>query len=778
VPQANGFAVVFDSNQQLQNGEGPLHVTALELWLPSSSNRCEFTLKTITLNAVKTTLRFDPSAFLEWDLGPSTVYLRKAGLKPALRIRSLWPTPVSVEANIFFEGRSLWRQAITLQPERWVDLSANISPERNGVCELLLLASPSGESPMPLSLHFGVDSFGEKLSKNEAFGMNTHYLRPHVRPELYGNFTRQFKELGIGWIRLGLLEDPRLFRVNRQGWSIDPLLLEPGLRVAERAGVKVLALANMLGWDEATPRVADTPREPFGDLTRWFELHLELAKALKGRVAAYELMNERDNVWRPALYLATEQEKVVAKNNPYAFYTIGEQVAAALTMRQAFKVADPTAPVVAHGTGFLLDSPGEQIQFQYNRRMMELGASRFTDVANLHLYGWLHTSQAERVKGQTLDGRQAFFSKVDPCLSPMTAGSNGLINNSLRQAMHAEAMAREFGRSGPWWVSESAQPSSMAAVYSSEFKRARWIFDPSPDRQAADVIITHAFLFSLGVEKVFWYEDTDFGLTDPGFSLYDVRFCPKPAVISYRFISQWLSGTHCVGQLPVPKNVWAPEGGAWEQCPTAFAPVFQIADGKQLAVLWTVSADTETIQVNLPQGAAEYDIFGNPLPAIPSGEAVTLMIGPTPRLLQGKFPKTHIGEKPLRPRQANTVESSTDLSTFMVTPAEVVVAKAGENVSTRLDLWSALGKEQLISLKLTLPKDSGWVVVEQPEPVALGPGRFVKGTTLIKLRAKTSVDDWKSPADLKRRPRLLIEGISSTGKSLVPILQDLVVVKP
>jgi prepilin-type N-terminal cleavage/methylation domain-containing protein len=55
----------------------------------------------------------------------------------------------------------------------------------------------------------------------------------------------------------------------------------------------------------------------------------------------------------------------------------------------------------------------------------------------------------------------------------------------------------------------------------SEMKKARWTYDVSSERQAADVVISHAFIFALGAEKIYWFEDTDYALIDPGFSFVE-----------------------------------------------------------------------------------------------------------------------------------------------------------------------------------------------------------------------------------------------------------------
>ena len=93
----------------------------------------------------------------------------------------------------------------------------------------------------------------------------------------------------------------------------------------------------------------------------------------------------------------------------------------------------------------------------------------------------------------------------------------------------------------------------------------------------------------------------------------------------------------------------------------------------------------------------------------------------------------------------------------------------------RVDIWSASGKAQTVSLKLSLPQGSGWEIVRQPSPVKLPEGQFVRGTTYARLKAKSTTDEITSPANLFKRPRLKIEADSSTGKTLVPILQDLAV---
>jgi hypothetical protein len=112
---------------------------------------------------------------------------------------------------------------------------------------------------------------------------------------------------------------------------------------------------------------------------------------------------------------------------------------------------------------------------------------------------------------------------------------------------------------------------------------------------------------------------------------------------------------------------------------------------------------------------------------------------------------------------------------FDGTPLEVVLARPGEEKEMRVDIWSASGKAQTISLKLTLPQGSGWEIVSQPASVKLPEGQFVRGTTSARLKAKSTPDDLADPANLFKRPRLKIEAESSTGKTLVPILQDLAV---
>ncbi|MEI6425522.1 MAG: hypothetical protein WCP55_25140 [Lentisphaerota bacterium] len=112
---------------------------------------------------------------------------------------------------------------------------------------------------------------------------------------------------------------------------------------------------------------------------------------------------------------------------------------------------------------------------------------------------------------------------------------------------------------------------------------------------------------------------------------------------------------------------------------------------------------------------------------------------------------------------------------FDGTPLEVVLTRPGEEKEMRVDIWSASGKAQTVSLKLSLPQGSGWEIIRQPAPVKLPEGQFVRGTTYARLKAKSTTDEISSPANLFKRPRLRIEADSSTGKTLVPILQDLAV---
>ncbi len=769
------FKPVFEKGQEPGSAEIPLRLTTLELWVPASNAACEFTLKNLTVTAAGVKLRFDPSQFVEWDFCGRTVYKREEILKPQIKLRSLWPEKLQVAASLTEDNQPLWNSSLFLEGEQWKSLDISASPAKNGICKLLLKVKAPGQQELPLALHFGVDSYGENIKPNDAFGMNTHFARPGVKEEKYPDFIRIIRELGAGWIRLGLLEDPRHFNIDSKGWRLDAAWFEKYFRVAEAAGVKVSVLSNMLGWDEVVPRNGVNPREPFGDLAEWFRLHYAFARQFKGRVAAYELMNERDNNWKPELYFAGPAEKAAAKSTPYGFYSIGEHVAVSLAMLEAFKAADPATPVLYQGIGFLNDVTGTHVQLQYDRRMMELGVGNFTDIGNLHLYGWLHSGIKERDLFETIDGRRKNISRVDPLLTRVIPQLGGMLSNTIRQMMYYEAMTREFKRSGPVWVSECSQPASRPELYASEMKKARWTYDVSGERQAADVVISHAFIFASGAEKIYWFEDTDYVLIDPGFSLYDVRLCPKPAAISYRLMTQLLQDAKYEGELPVPQTMWAADGEAWEKRPTCFAPVFKLADGRSLAIVWSVAEKPETVKLDLSEGATELDIFGNSLPALKASGACELKFDSAPRLLFGSFKNLINTSQPLAPQPPSAAEKSWDKSLFMVTPLEVVLARPGEEKEMRVDIWSASGKAQTVSLKLSLPQGSGWEIVRQPSPVKLPEGQFVRGTTYARLKAKSTTDEITSPANLFKRPRLKIEADSSTGKTLVPILQDLAV---
>ena len=773
--EGSAFKPVFEKGQEPGPTEIPLRLTTLELWVSASSSVSEFTLKSLTVTAAGVKLRFDPSQFVEWDFCGRTVYKRAEGIKPKIRLRSLWPEKLQVAASLTEDNQQLWNSSMVLENEQWKSLDIVASPPKNGICQLLLKIKAPEQQELPLALHFGVDSYGENIKPNDIFAMNTHYAKPGIQEEKYPDFIRILRELGVGWIRLGLLEDPRLFNVDSKSWRLDAVCFDKYFRVAEEAGVKVSVLANMLGWDEMVPRNGINPREPFGDLSEWFRLHYAFAKQFKGRVAAYELMNERDSTWKPNLYFAGVEEKSAAKGTPYGFYTIGEHAAISLAMLEAFKAADPATPVVYQGLGFLNDATGSHAQLQYNRRMMELGVGNFTDISNLHLYGRLHSGMAERDVFETIDGRKKNICRVDPLLAKTTPQLGGMVSNSIRQIMYYEAMTSEFNRSGPIWVSECSQPASRPELYASEMKKARWTYDVSNERQAADVVISHAFLFASGAEKIYWFEDTDYALVDPGFSLYDVRMCPKPSVISYRLMTQLLQGAKYEGELPVPQTIWEAKGEAWEKRPTCFAPVFKLADGRNLAIVWSVAEKPEIITLALPEGATEMDIFGNNLPVLKASNACELKFDGTPRLLFGSFNNLVKTRQPLAPQSPSAAEKSWDKSLFMVTPLEVVLARPGEEKEMRVDVWSASGKAQTVTLKLSLPQGSGWEIVRQPAPVTLTEGQFVRGATYARLKAKNTSDNLASPANLFKRPRLKIEAGSSTGKMLVPILQDLAV---
>ena len=183
----------------------------------------------------------------------------------------------------------------------------------------------------------------------------------------------------------------------------------------------------------------------------------------------------------------------------------------------------------------------------------------------------------------------------------------------------------------------------------------------------------------------------------------------------------------------------------------------------------------ETVKLDLSEGATELDIFGNSLPALKASGACELKFDSAPRLLFGSFKNLINTSQPLAPQPPSAAEKSWDKSLFMVTPLEVVLARPGEEKEMRVDIWSASGKAQTVSLKLSLPQGSGWEIVRQPSPVKLPEGQFVRGTTYARLKAKSTTDEITSPSNLFKRPRLKIEADSSTGKTLVPILQDLAV---
>lgn len=173
-----------------------------------------------------------------------------------------------------------------------------------------------------------------------------------------------------------------------------------------------------------------------------------------------------------------------------------------------------------------------------------------------------------------------------------------------------DALVREYndGKSIPIWVSEQGWPTYTGQGGVSE------------RNQAVYLVRTHMILQEMGVERIFWYDFSNDGISrtekEHTFGLIhnvnepDNRWTPKPGYVAYSVMTRQLAGADFVGHETVGSG-----NGSY---------VFNQGAGQTTRVMWATDGASPPVVIHTDEPITVTTMLGATTTRYPSGGTITL----------------------------------------------------------------------------------------------------------------------------------------------------------